>query len=124
LSLAGADLIAFVSTSDAARARAFYGELLGLRLVEESPFALVFDAGGTMLRVTAVQHVEPASYTVLGWAVPEIASAVDALSARGVQFSRFDSVEQDERGVWSSPAGASVAWFADPDGNTLSLTQF
>jgi catechol 2,3-dioxygenase-like lactoylglutathione lyase family enzyme len=117
-------LIGFVAVSDLARARQFYGETLGLPIVEESPFALVADAGGTMLRLTAVERPVAAPYTVLGWDVADIASMMDQLSARGVQFTRDEGMGQDERGVWTAPGGAKIAWFLDPDGNNLSLTQF
>jgi catechol 2,3-dioxygenase-like lactoylglutathione lyase family enzyme len=121
--LAGDDLIAFVATGDPARARAFYGDTLGLELVEETPFAVVFRAGDTMLRVTVVEAVVVAPYTVLGWAVADIAARVRELSERGVAFERYAGLEQDGLGVWRSPSGARIAWFKDPDGNTLSLTQ-
>jgi catechol 2,3-dioxygenase-like lactoylglutathione lyase family enzyme len=121
--LAGDDLIAFVATGDPARARAFYGDTLGLELVEETPFAVVFSVGATMLRVTVVDAVIAAPYTVLGWAVADIAARVRELGKRGVAFERYAGLEQDELGVWRSPSGARIAWFKDPDGNTLSLTQ-
>jgi catechol 2,3-dioxygenase-like lactoylglutathione lyase family enzyme len=116
-------LIAFVPATDLDRARAFYEGVLGLTATEHSRFAVAFDVDGTMLRVAAVEHRVAAPYTVLGWAVPDVAAAVDELAARGVAFERFDGMEQDERGVWRSPSGARVAWFHDPDGNVLSLTQ-
>ena len=121
--LAGDDLIAFVATGDPAGARAFYGDTLGLELVEETPFAVVFRAGATMLRVTIVDAVVAAPYTVLGWAVEDIAARVRELGERGVAFERYAGMEQDELGIWRSPSGARIAWFKDPDGNTLSLTQ-
>jgi catechol 2,3-dioxygenase-like lactoylglutathione lyase family enzyme len=116
-------IVAFVATTNPSRAKAFYAQTLGLRLVSEDGFALAFDAGGTMLRVAIVQALQPAPYTVLGWIVPDIQSAVRDLLARGVDFQRYEWMKQDDLGVWSSPSGARVAWFADPDGNTLSLTQ-
>jgi catechol 2,3-dioxygenase-like lactoylglutathione lyase family enzyme len=118
------DLIAFVSTTDLARARIFYADVLGLRFVEESPYACVFDANGTMLRITAVAELAPPPQTVLGWRVTDIAATISALTARGVAFTRYDGMEQDDAGIWTTPAGDKVAWFADPDQNTLSLTQF
>jgi catechol 2,3-dioxygenase-like lactoylglutathione lyase family enzyme len=121
---AGDDLIAFVATSDPQRARAFYAGTLGLALESESPYAVVFRVGATMLRVTVVEEVHVAPYTVLGFAVDDIAERVRELSARGVAFARYDGLEQDELGVWRSPAGARVAWFKDPDGNTLSLSEW
>lgn len=118
------ELIAFVSSSDLGRARAFYGDVLGLRFVEQSAYACVFDAHGTMLRVTAVAGHAPVPQTVLGWRVGDIATTVGSLVARGVSFNRYDGMGQDDLGVWTTPGGDQVAWFADPDGNTLSLTQF
>ena len=121
--LATADVIAFVATTNLERARAFYEGVLGLRVIEDDGFALAFDAHGTMLRVTGVSELTPAPNTVLGWSVAAIAAAVRDLQARGVGFARYDGFEQDEQGIWTAPTGALVAWFADPDGNTLSLTQ-
>jgi catechol 2,3-dioxygenase-like lactoylglutathione lyase family enzyme len=124
MALAQCDLVAFVSTANPARALEFYGRVLGLRLVSETPVASVFDAHGTMLRVTTVAHLDPAPHTILGWAVRDIDQAIDDLAARGVVFLRFDGLDQDSRGTWRAPSGARVAWLTDPDGNTLSLTQF
>lgn len=122
--LSDQSMIGFVATSDAERAKRFYRDRLGLTLLsEELPFALVFDAHGTMLRVTIVKQVAAAGYTVLGWQVPDIAAAAEALSQAGVRFERYPGMPQDERGIWSSPSGACVAWFKDPDGNTLSISQ-
>ncbi len=122
--LTSCPVIGFIATADPARAKAFYADTLGLRLVSEDPFALVFDAAGTMLRVTAVRDLQPAPYTVLGWSVTDVCGAVRDLAKRGVAFRRYDGLKQDDDGVWISPAGAKVAWFHDPDRNTLSLTQF
>lgn len=122
--LATADLMAFVPTTQIDQAREFYAETLGLTLVEENPAAIVFDAHGTMLRVTPVRELTPAPYTILGWAVDDIEGAVEDLRQAGVAFQRFDGMEQDELGIWIAPGGARVAWFKDPCGNTLSLTKF
>jgi catechol 2,3-dioxygenase-like lactoylglutathione lyase family enzyme len=116
-------IVAFVATTDPKRAKAFYAKTLGLHLVSEDGFALAFDAGGTMLRVAIVNALQPAGYTVLGWIVPDIAKAVRALVKRGVTFQRYQWMQQDDLGIWSSPSGARVAWFTDPDSNTLSLTE-
>lgn len=116
--------MAFVATADAARARAFYGDVLGLRLVGDEPFALVFDSGGVTLRVQKVATVTPTPYTVLGWSVPDIEAAIERLRSGGVRFESFGLPGQDERGVWTAGDGTRVAWFKDPDGNVLSLTQF
>jgi catechol 2,3-dioxygenase-like lactoylglutathione lyase family enzyme len=121
--LGWSDLVAFVATTDIERARAFYADVLGLPMVEEGPFACVFDAHGTQLRVTPVEDIRVAAYTVLGWAVQDIHETVRALDAAGVGFERFAGMDQDDAGVWLSPSGARVAWFADPDGNVVSITQ-
>jgi len=122
--LADQSMIGFVATSNPDRAMKFYRDTLSLPLVsEEQPFALVFDAHGTMLRVTIVKKVAVAGYTVLGWHVPNIVTAAKALQQAGVLFERYPGMEQDDLGIWSSPGGAKVAWFKDPDGNTLSISQ-
>jgi catechol 2,3-dioxygenase-like lactoylglutathione lyase family enzyme len=118
------EIVAFAATSRPATARRFYRDALGLRLVSEDKFALVFDAHGTMLRVSIVQEVLPAGYTVLGWQVPDIVAAATRLRAAGVRLQRYSGMGQDKRDIWTSPSGARVAWFKDPDGNTLSITQF
>jgi catechol 2,3-dioxygenase-like lactoylglutathione lyase family enzyme len=122
--LSDQNIISFIATSDPDRAKKFYRDTLGLRLVsEQMPFALVFDAHGTMLRVTIVKKFSPAGHTVLGWQVPDIVDAAKGLSEAGVRFERYQGMEQDELGIWSSPGGGKVAWFKDPDGNTLSISQ-
>jgi catechol 2,3-dioxygenase-like lactoylglutathione lyase family enzyme len=121
--LGSSDLVAFVATTEIERARAFYAEVLGLSMVEEGPFACVFDAHGTQLRVTPVEDLRVAPYTVLGWAVRDIQETVRVLGAAGVGFERFPGMDQDDAGVWLSPSGARVAWFSDPDGNVLSVSQ-
>jgi catechol 2,3-dioxygenase-like lactoylglutathione lyase family enzyme len=124
--LGGSNLIAFAPTTDPAKARAFYESTLGLRLVaDEKPFALVFDANGIMLRVTTVHELKAQPFTVLGWRVVEIEGTVDKLVAAGVEFLRFQGMnDNDHRGIWNSPSGARIAWFKDPDGNVLSVTEF
>jgi catechol 2,3-dioxygenase-like lactoylglutathione lyase family enzyme len=117
-------VIAFVGSADLDQARVFYERTLGLRMIERNDFACVFDANGTMLRVTAVAEVMRAGYTVLGWQVSDIAAVVRGLTAKGVAFLRYAGMDQDESGVWTTPGGDQVAWFADPGGNVLSLTQF
>jgi catechol 2,3-dioxygenase-like lactoylglutathione lyase family enzyme len=125
--LSSEKIIAFLATSDPARALAFYAGKLGLRLVkEEQPFALVFDCDGTMLRLQIVREkIAPAPYTAFGWEVGDIEAQVRDLERAGVVFERFPNfMQQDELGIWAAPSGAKVAWFKDPDGNLLSLTQF
>jgi predicted enzyme related to lactoylglutathione lyase len=121
--LANSKIIAFVATTDGNRAQQFYGEVLGLKILRDDPFAVVFDVNGTPLRVQKVGSLRPQEFTVLGFHVRDIETTVDQLVQRGVKFERFDGMEQDGRGIWKAPSGARVAWFKDPDGNTLSLTQ-
>ena len=116
--------MAFVAARDLARARDFYRDSLGLRLVGEDEFALVFDAGGTMLRVARVRELASAPYTVLGWEVKDIIATAKSLLKAKIRLERYPGIEQDELGIWKSPGGARVAWFQDPDGNTLSIAQF
>ena len=113
-----------VATAQPGKARSLYRDTLGLRLVSEDEFALVFDAHGTMLRVTIVKEVRAAEYTVLGWQVPDIVAAARRLQEAGVRLQRYPGMDQNEQGIWTSPSGARIAWFKDPDGNTLSITQF
>ena len=124
--LGGSEVIAFAPTIDPLKARAFYEGVLGLRLVaDEKPFALVFDANGIMLRVTTVHDLKPQPFTVLGWRVADIEGTVDKLVGAGVRFERFPGMNDgDPRGIWKSPGGARIAWFKDPDGNVLSVTEF
>jgi catechol 2,3-dioxygenase-like lactoylglutathione lyase family enzyme len=121
--LGSAALVAFAGSADLARSRAFYEARLGLTVAHADERVCVFDCAGTALRVTLVDSVTPAPYTVLGWNVPDAGTAVRGLAARGVEFMRYAALEQDSLGIWDAPSGARVAWFRDPDGNTLSLTQ-
>jgi catechol 2,3-dioxygenase-like lactoylglutathione lyase family enzyme len=117
-------LVAFVLTNDAPRAKKFYAETLGLRFVSQDDYAVVFDANGVMLRVSLVAGHTPSEHPVLGWNVPDIAAAAAGLIKAGVKFEKYSFVEQDELGIWSSPDGnVKVAWFKDPDGNVLSISQ-
>jgi catechol 2,3-dioxygenase-like lactoylglutathione lyase family enzyme len=118
------NIVGFVTIVDVARAKDFYRDTLGLRLVsEEPPFALVFDANGIMLRLGMGKELPSAYGTVLGWQVPDIIAAVQELEQAGVRFERYPQMKQDELGIWTSPTGAKVAWFKDPDGNILSLSE-
>jgi catechol 2,3-dioxygenase-like lactoylglutathione lyase family enzyme len=118
------ELMAFVACSDPERARRFYAETLGLSLLADEPHALIFDCHGVTLRVQKAGKVSAAPYTALGWKVPDLAAAIDGLVERGVTFMRYSYFPQDARGIWDTGEGALVAWFQDPDGNLLSLTQF
>ncbi|WCT12886.1 VOC family protein [Mucilaginibacter jinjuensis] len=116
-------LHAFIPTLNPTRAKEFYGETLGLTQVSESPFALEFDANGTLLRVTTVQALIPHPFTVLGWGVNNIEDMIVKMTAKGIYFEIFGFFEQDDLGIWLAPDGTKVAWFKDPDGNLLSLAE-
>jgi len=118
------DLIAVIATADLRRARPFYERVLGLPLIDHNEAACTFSAHGTLLRVTVVSQVARTGYTVLGWRVSNITAKVSALAANGVAFRHYDGLDQDRNGIWTTPGGDKVAWFDDPDGNTLSLTEF
>ncbi len=115
-------IIAFVPTRNERRAREFYQTVLGLEFISEDEFAAVFNVNGTMLRISKVMHFEPAPFSVLGWEVDDIRATLAELRMRGVTFERYE-MHQDELGIWTAPGGAQVAWFKDPDGNVLSVTQ-
>ena len=116
-------IVAFLSTTNPERARTFFRDKLVLPLLSEDGFALVFDANGTMLRVSIVRELTPAKYTVLGWEVTNIEAEIEALTQAGVKFNLYGLPGQNEQGVWNAPGGTKVAWFDDPDGNILSLSQ-
>ena len=115
--------ISFIATDSPEEARTFYADVLGMELLETTPFALVFSDCGQTLRVQIVSAFEPASYTVHGWSVSSISKEIEALTARGVNFQKYNQLSQDEQGVWTTPDGHKVAWLNDPSGNILSLTQ-
>ena len=121
--LANSSVMAFVATVKPDQSRDFYEKVLGLRLESDDPFAIVFDCAGTMLRVQKVERFEPHPFTALGWRVENIEEAVRDLEGQGVDFEKYPFVD-DPRGIWTAPGGARIAWFKDPDGNTLSLTEF
>src|SRR5215469_17300228 len=125
MSLGQSEVMAFVATADSEKSKAFYTEVLGLKLVEDAWFAIVLLAGNTRLHIEKVKKFTPQPFTVLGWQVPDIAAMVGSLAAKGVKFERYPGLEQDAAAIWTTPdGGGKVAWFKDPDGNTLSLTQF
>ena len=121
---ASAKLQAIICTSNIQRAEQFYGDALGLPLQSRALGALVYDVGGTSLRVSPFPSTRPSEHTVLGFAVPDLASAITVLRERGVTFERFPGFPHDESGVVSAPDGSRVAWFRDPDGNLLSVVQY
>ena len=112
-----------LATTNPEAAKRFYGDLLGLRLLEEDRFALTYDGADVPLRLSKVSAFTPQPFTALGWRVPDVRAAAKDLAAKGVVFERFEGMDQDEVGVWTPPGGAGgVCWFKDPDGNLLSLS--
>ena len=116
-------IIGFVPITDSLKARAFYEGVLGLRFVKDDGFALVLDANGNMIRAVKVKQVTPVQLTILGWGVTRIEEVVRGLQKRGVHFEIFGFFKQDELGIWTTPTGDKVAWFKDPDGNILSVSE-
>lgn len=122
--LGSSNLIAFILTGDAARAKTFYAETLGLKFVTQDDYALVFDANGITVRISHMPGHTPSEHPILGWQVTDIADTVSELAKAGVKIERYPFLQQDDLGIWTSPDGkAKVAFFKDPDGNVLSLTQ-
>jgi catechol 2,3-dioxygenase-like lactoylglutathione lyase family enzyme len=121
--LSNSALITFIPSKDPIRARTFYQDTLGLRFISDDDFAIVMDAAGTMLRIVRVGDFTPAPFTILGWQVDDIDGTVSEMTSKGVHFCRYPHFKQSPTGVWTAPGGAKVAWFLDPDGNTLSISQ-
>jgi len=116
-------LKAFIPTIKSEKAKVFYKDLLGLKLISEDNYGLEFDSNGTRLRINIVQEFKPHPFTVLGWDVDSIKSTIQSLNKKGIVFEKYDFIEQDELGIWTAPGGTKVAWFKDPDKNILSLSE-
>lgn len=121
--LSDKELKAFVATVMPHKAKLFYKDILGLKLLSEDNYALEFEANETLLRVIIVKELQPQVFTVLGWNVDDIIATIKLLNEKGIFCEKYDFFEQDNLGVWTSPGGSKVAWFKDPDGNVLSLTE-
>jgi catechol 2,3-dioxygenase-like lactoylglutathione lyase family enzyme len=120
--LSSAPMVAFVPSTDLDRSRAFYEDVLQLPVTHQDGFAVVIRTDALTVRITNVgPTLTPAPFTVLGWEVEDVRAQLAELAARGVEFLRPEGLDQDEAGVWTAPDGTQVAWFKDPDGNTLSL---
>ena len=121
--LASSKIIGFVPTKDSTKARDFYEHKLGFQFVSDDPFALVMKAGDNNIRIAKSKDFTPAAYTVLGWEVQDIKTMISWLKQRGVAFEKYPFVQDQELGIWTTPNGDKVAWFKDPDGNVLSVSQ-
>ncbi|HKN76388.1 MAG TPA: VOC family protein [Candidatus Acidoferrum sp.] len=121
--LAAAKMAGFLLTKDYDKARAFYEGNLGFEFVSLDQFALVMQAGKSMIRISKVPTFTALQSTVLGWQVDDIEAIVDWLVKRGVVFEKYPFVQDKERGIWTAPGGSKVAWFKDPDGNVLGVSE-
>ncbi len=121
--LASAKLVGFISTTDYGRARGFYEGKLGCEILSADPFAMVASLGGHQIRIVKMPDFKPVRNTVLGWDVTEIEAVVSWLKQQGVELEKYPFIENQESGIWAAPGGAKVAWFKDPDGNVLSVSQ-
>ena len=120
------NVVAFVPSRDPAKSRSFFEDILGLQYVSEDPFAMVLEGNGVMIRVadvSGVREFKPAPFTILGWSVEDVEKIVKGMKKKGVMFERYTGMDQDSLDIWSSPSGARIAWFKDPDGNLLSVAQ-
>ena len=120
--LGDASFVGFIAVRSLDTAREFYCDTLGLTLVDQNPVAVVVDAGGASLRLTEVPELQPQAFTVAGWLVSDMSATIASLAKVGVSMRRYEGMVQDDQGVWTAPSGDRVAWFADPDGNVLSVT--
>ncbi len=118
-----ANLVAFLATARPDESRRFYQETLGLISLGEDAHTLLFDCNGITLRIQKLKSVTPGVHTALGWQVSDLVREIHLLAPKGVSFVRYDGLEQDRNGIWTGPGGSMVAWFKDPDGNLLSLTE-
>ncbi len=116
--------VSFIATAQPDLARSFYSDVIGLTLLEVPPFALVYEDKGQILRVQIVDALSPPPYTVHGWQVSDVKFEITDLGSKGVEFLKFENMEQDALGIWTTPKGDKIAWFKDPCGNILSLTEF
>ena len=124
MTLANARPVALICTKDRKIAETFYAEKLGLPRGPEDAFAAIFDLAGVPLRLTEVPDYKAGGHPVLGWEVSDIEAVIDALATKGVTMTIYEGLGMDARGIWTAPDGAAkVAFFSDPDGNGLSLTQ-
>lgn len=116
-------VVTFLLTQNPEAAVSFYRDILGLTYLDDDGFALVFDMKGIKLRMSKVPEFTPAKHTVLGWETGDIALDIAGLIKKGVTFEHYPNLGQDEQGICTFPGGSKVAWFKDPDGNVLSISQ-
>jgi catechol 2,3-dioxygenase-like lactoylglutathione lyase family enzyme len=123
MSLSHSEAFSGFAVPDTAAAKRFYGETLGLKVTEEyGLLTLHLNGGDRPTLIYPKPDHTPAAYTILNFKVDDIESAVDALAAKGVEFARYDGMEQDERGIMRG-GGPFIAWFSDPAGNVLAVLQ-
>jgi catechol 2,3-dioxygenase-like lactoylglutathione lyase family enzyme len=116
-------VVTFLLTQNPDAAIKFYRDTLGLTYIRDDGFALVFDMKGIKLRISKVPRFTAAQHTVLGWETSDIHLELAELVKKGVTFERYPNMGQYENGICTFPGGSKVAWFKDPDGNVLSISQ-
>jgi len=124
MNLSESKMIGFIPSTNLGNAKIFYSDQLGLQLLDQNEYALEYKVGDTILRINKVSESISSDYTIFGWQVDDIGVSVKTLTDSGIDFIRFDGMQQDGLGICMFPGGSKVAWFKDPDGSTLSLTQF
>jgi catechol 2,3-dioxygenase-like lactoylglutathione lyase family enzyme len=110
------------AVDDLDKARRFYGETLGLETSDDDGLLTLHIADDRPTLVYPKPEHTPADYTILNFPVDDIDKAVAELSARGVEFERYEGFDQDEHGIFRGE-GPLIAWFKDPAGNVLSVLQ-
>jgi len=121
--LASGKMVGFVPTKDYDKARAFYEGKLEFEFVSLDQYALVLSVGGHRIRIAKVPNFTPLQGTILGWEVKNIETVVTWLRDRGVPSEKYPFLQDRELGIWTAPNGDKVAWFKDPDGNILGVSQ-
>ncbi len=116
--------VAFLYVSDRERALGFYRDTLGLALRSADAFGDFIELGGALLRMTVMPDHQAHPHPVLGWNVEDIRATVEALRDLGIAFTIHEGLGQDALGIWTAPDGNTrIAFFADPDGNVLTLSE-
>lgn len=121
--LSSSKIVGFVPTKDYTKARAFYEQKLGFVFVSLDQFALVVRAGAHQIRIAKMPDFTPLQGTILGWELENIQSVATWLKGRGVALEKFPFVQDPKLGIWTAPSGDKIAWFRDPDGDVLSISQ-
>jgi len=123
MNLSQSKIVSFIPSTNLELAASFYTNKLNLKLISSDDYALEYFVNNATLRINKVVDLVKVNYTVLGWEVKNIKSTVDELRKNGIKFIFYEGMSQNENGICSFPDGGKVAWFKDPDDNTLSISQ-